>query len=327
MTMLKIVKPQTEAEKTTRTVQDTIEITPNLVRSWKLPPFQRPLRVNAKLMEIAKEIAADDGVVPGVLTLGVLRGESDRFLIDGQHRREAFLLSECPVGYVDVRIAHYDSLDEMADEFAKLNSRIVNMRPDDVLRALESSYPRLAKIRRRAPFVGYDQVRRSDKAPILSMSQLLRSWASSKKDTPQSGGTSATDLAKQLDDAEVDHMTSFLDAAMKAWGRDPEYARLWSSLNLVIVMWLYRRLVVDGWSTRTKKISIDHFTTCMTALSADGAYLDWLTGRRLGDVDRAPCYRRVKDIFSRRLETITGAKALLPSPPWAPNGSALKGSK
>jgi hypothetical protein len=217
VTILKIVKPQTEAEKATRTTSDTIEITPNLVRSWKLPPFQRPLRVNDKLMAISKEIADNDGVVPGVITLGVLKGDSDRYLIDGQHRREAFLLAEVPVGYVDVRVTHYDSMADMAEEFGKLNSRIVNMRPDDLLRALESSNVQLAAIRKRCPYIGYDQIRRSERAPILSMSAVIRCWDAATKDTPKPGGSAAITLVAMLEGGKVDEMIGFMDCAMKAW--------------------------------------------------------------------------------------------------------------
>ncbi len=73
------------------------------------------MKINDKLMEVAKSIAADDGVIPGVIALGVLDG--DRYIIDGQHRREAFYQSECLTGYVDIRVLHCKTMAEMADEF------------------------------------------------------------------------------------------------------------------------------------------------------------------------------------------------------------------
>ena len=42
--IIKILKPATEAEKATQTTLDTIELTPKIFATWKLPPFQRPLR-------------------------------------------------------------------------------------------------------------------------------------------------------------------------------------------------------------------------------------------------------------------------------------------
>jgi len=78
---LKIIKPSTEAERSTRTTLDTIEVTPDLVRSWKLPPFQRLLKVNPKVLAIAQAIRKDDGVMPGVFTIGVLNKE--RYIAQG----------------------------------------------------------------------------------------------------------------------------------------------------------------------------------------------------------------------------------------------------
>jgi hypothetical protein len=40
------------------------------VLGWKLPAFQRPLRVNAKVLALVEEIRTEGGVIPGILTLG-----------------------------------------------------------------------------------------------------------------------------------------------------------------------------------------------------------------------------------------------------------------
>jgi hypothetical protein len=53
------------------------------------------------------------------------------------------------------------------------------------------------------------------------------------------------------------------------------------------------------------------------SISADSTYVDWLLGRHIGERDRSPCYRRIKDIFAARLEAIQGKKPLLPQPSWA----------
>lgn len=141
MTTLKAVPPLiTRAQKTTRTKLDTIVIDPGSVRAWKSPPFQRPLTINAKVKELALNIKQDDGVIPGVLTLGAIGKEV--YLLDGQHRREAFLLSECPRGYADVR--YHD----MGEEFVNVNTPLVRLRPDDILRGLESSTQALLILRK-----------------------------------------------------------------------------------------------------------------------------------------------------------------------------------
>lgn len=314
---LKIVKPSTEAERTTQTTLDTIEVTPDLVRSWKLPPFQRPLRVNEKVVALSQQVKRDDGVIPGIFTIGVLN--KDRWLIDGQHRREAFLMSECVVGYVDVRVCHFGSMAEMGEEFVNLNSRIVQMRPDDILRGLEDTYAPLSKIRRRCAFVGYDHIRRGDKAPVLSMSALLRCWNGSIGEVPKSGGVSATQLATMLTADDADTCSDFLEIAFKAWGRDAAYSRLWSNLNLTICMWLYRRLVLapQTSTSRVRRLTREQFMKCMMSLSAAGDYVDWLLGRNSTSRDNSPAYMRIKAVFAKRLEVDTGGKWLLPQPAWS----------
>jgi hypothetical protein len=318
MSNLKLVKPTTEAEKTTKTTSDTIEFTPDIARSWQLPPFQRPLQVTARVLEIAKEIAANDGVLPGVITLGVLDGV--RYLVDGQHRREAFFHSECLTGYCDIRTLYFKTMAEMAAEFYRLNSRIVNMRPDDYLRALESESAALAKLRKRCPFIGYDMVRRNERSPVLSMSSVLRCWNSSSKEVPQSGGAATTEIARALNSDDADHLITFITRAMTAWGRDREYVRLWGNLNLTLCMWLYRRLVLVQYSAKSPRMSDDLFQKCMSALSADDSYLTYLQGRQLTNVHRSPTYAKIKAVFARRIEEETGKKTSLPQPAWAHGG-------
>ena len=315
MSDLKIVKPTTEAEKTTRTTLDTYEVSPDMLKSWKIPPFQRELKVNAKVVKLAETIKADEGVIPGVMTIGVL--DKVRYLLDGQHRREAFFLSECIVGYVDVRVAHYETMAEMGQEFVNLNSRLVNMKPDDILRGLEGIHTSLAKVRRRCTYVGYDQIRRGPKSPLLSMSALLRCWFASAPEVPAAGGMSSTDIVERFTDEEAESVIAFLDMAMHAWGRDVEYHRLWLNLNLTICMWLYRRMVVTPYSSKTPKLTKDQFTKCLMMLSGDAHYLDWIVSRTLRDKDRGPTYSRIKGLFAKRLETDTGKKPNLPQPSWA----------
>jgi hypothetical protein len=313
VSQLKIVKPTTEAERRTRTTTDTWLCTPAQLKELVLPPFQRALRVTAKVQEIAESIKVDQGIIPGVLTIGVLDGK--RYLVDGQHRREAFFLSECKEGCVDVRITHFDSIAEMADEYVQLNSRIVNMKPDDILRGIETSYPNISKIRKACPFVGYDFVRRGEKTPLLSMSAVLRCWTGSAHEVPHSTG-SATSLATSLTDEERDHLIGFLGCAHGAWGNDPSFFGLYKNLNLMICMWLYRRMVITAYSTKIKLISKEQFAKCLMSVSAAGGYLDYLVNRSAGKASFGPTYDRLRNIFVGRLEHDTGKRPFMPSPQW-----------
>ncbi len=315
----RIVKPQTDAEKNTETTLDCIEVSPNDIKAWKLPPFQRELKRNDKVIELGAKIKKDGGVIPGVLTLGILNKE--RYLVDGQHRREAFLLSECMIGFCDVRVLHFGNMADMGDEYVNVNQSLVKMRPDDILRGLEESYEPLAKIRRRCSFVGFEYIRRNESSPLLSMSQAIRCWTGSLNEVPKSGGGSAAQLARSFTMEDADQLIAFLHCAFNAWGRDAVNARLWSSLNITLCMWLYRRTVITQWSARTPKLTSEMFTKCMMAVSAAEIYVDWLAGRNLGSHHLAPAYGRLKGLFTGRLEMEIGKKATLPQPPWATSSS------
>ena len=314
----KIIPLKTKPQKATHTTVDTIEFTQEKAQSWPIPPFQRQLRVNEKVRALAEEIKSNGGVTPGVVTFGTFNHRS--FLLDGQHRREAFVLSGMPIGYADVRTCHFDSMAEMGEEFVRLNSRLVSMRPDDILRGLEESIPSLTRIRHDCPFVGYDSIRRSDKSPVLSMSLTLRGWNNATPETPSSRAEAAISIAQQLTPQETDHLIQFLTIAVTAWGRDEEYARLWGGLNLVMSMWLFRHVVLypsQSKLSRATKLNAALFQKCMMSLSADSKYVDWLRGRRLSEKDRGPCYGQIKSIFARRIFEETKRKAMFPSPAWA----------
>lgn len=311
---LKVV-PIAKPNKATHTSVDTILVNQAIIESWKAPPFQRPLKLNAKVIALAQTIKEDGGVIPGVLTIGVF--DRQKWLLDGQHRAQAFLLSECPEGYADVRYRHFDEMADMGDEFVALNSQLVRLRPDDVMRGLEGNSEALQYIRKKCPWVGYDMIRRGANSPIIGMSQLLRCWYGSAPDTPVASTTSAAQLAKGFDLDNAKLLVSFLAVAMEAWGKDAEYARLWGSLNLILCMWLYRNVVLKQYSPRTPKLTPETFTRCLMHLSTEDRYLDWLMGRSVSERDRSPAYHRIKNIFVRRLAVETGKKPAFPTPSWA----------
>jgi hypothetical protein len=313
---MRIVKAlDNEAKKQTRTTVDTLLFTPDQVKEWKNPPFQRPLRINDKVNHLAVTIKADGGVVPGVLTLGILNRET--YLLDGQHRIQAFILSGCDEGAADVRKHFFDSMGEMGEEFVNLNSSLVNLRPDDIMRGLEGVNEGLQIIRKKCPFVGYDMIRRNERSPILSMSTVLRCWFGAMPEVPGSGGASATQRANTLTNDEADHCSTFLTIIMAAWGRDPEYVRLWNSLNLTLTMWMYRRTVLSQYSQKSFRLTREQFQKCAMRLSANANYLDWLTARSLNDRNRSPSYARIKQMFAACIEQETGRKPMLPQPAWS----------
>lgn len=310
-----------EAPKSEQSRMETIIITQSMVGAWKIPPFQRPLRINEKVRSVTEQIKHSE-TIEGVVTLGKLRSDPSHYIVDGQHRIEAFKLSEMAEAFADVRVVSFISMSDMADEFVRLNSSIAKMRPDDILRGLEESTPALKAIRKSCEFVGYDQIRRGKASPVLSMSALLRCWGAAGYETPaaSSSGLSATGLAQAIDQTSLQNLIAFLAVAHSAWGRDPEYHRLWGNLNLALCMWLWNRLVIDRDRIGSKRyvvLTIPEFKRCLMSLSAERDYLDWLQGRNLNDRDRSPCYSRIKSIFSRRISADSSKKVSLPSPAWA----------
>jgi hypothetical protein len=311
-----------EAPKAERSAMETRIFSSAEIGNWRVPPFQRPVRINAKVAALSEEIAHDGGVIPGVITLGKLKGDTAVYVVDGQHRIESFRITALPECIGDFRLCEFDSMAEMAEEFVRLNSALVRMRPDDVLRGLEASVKALRKIRSECRFVGYDQIRRGTTSPILGMSLTLRAWNGSIAETPNTtyNNLSATQIAETLTDDATEDLIQFLTVAHAAWGRDNEYARLWGSLNMGLCMWLWRRLVKDtdrSGSRRFVRLTVKQFGSCLMALSADGHYLEWLQGRQLNDRDRAPAYNRIKKIWAARLKDDLREKISFPQPGWS----------
>lgn len=309
-----------EAPKAAQSRMDTQILTPEMVNEWRIPPFQRPLRVNEKVRAVSEQIKQSE-CIEGVITLGRLSRDPTIYVVDGQHRLEAFKLSLLAEVIADVRVVTFDSMAEMAEEFSRLNSSLVKMRPDDILRGLELSTPALALIRKHCEFVGYDHLRRSGSSPIVSMSALVRCWTASLYETPSAAnsGMSSAGMAQNMDPRSVENLIAFLNIALAAWGRDPEYHRLWGNLNLTLCMWLWNKLVLDRERIGKRYIVLNaqEFKRCLMSVSADSDYLAWLPGRQMGDRDRSPCWARLKATFVRRITADSKTKPVLPQPAWA----------
>ena len=309
--------------KADRSRMETLLLTQDIVRSWRTPPFQRPLRVNPKVVAISQEMKSNGGFITGVLTLGVLGPDKIYYIVDGQHRIEAAKISELEEFIADVRLVTFDTMAEMAQEFVKLNTALVRFNPDDILRGLEGSSKALTHIRTNCAFVGYDNIRRKPGSPMVSMASALRCWVGSHGDTPTGVSTGAATLAQQLTLEDAEELTRFLNIAFHAWGRDLEYARLWGNLNLTSCMWLYRKLVVERQRgvKRFLLLSADAFRKCLMAVSAKADYIDWLVNRNMSERDRSPCYGRLREIFTKRLIDGGVKSPKLPSPAWSTSKS------
>jgi hypothetical protein len=154
------------------------------------------------------------------------------------------------------------------------------------------------------------------------MSIAIRAWFISEPEAPTSGVGGIHSVIERLNDDEAERMADFYKLVFESWGRDYEYRRLWMSLNLTMCAWYYRRTVLAQYSPATIRLNKSQFGKCLMSLSAKEQYVDWLMGRQLAERDRAPCFNRIKEIFTARLrEEFPGKHIRLPGPAWAHGGS------
>jgi hypothetical protein len=314
-----------DAPKADRSKMETLLLTPAILESWVLPPFQAPLRLNPKVHQIGDALRNEVGtpVISGVISLGILKGSTALYLLDGQHRRAAALESGRSEFLADVRIKQYDTMEEMAEEYLILNSPISKKTPDDQLRALAESCKPLQFITKQCPYIGYRYIRANPDSPLVGMAAVLRRWHGSGNETPSVGGSSAIHMALELTMEDAEQVVRFMQVVYAAWGKDIEYRSLWQALNMTMCMWMWRVLVLDRDRTGSRRyavLTVDQYRHCLMAVSADAEYVAWLAGRTMAERDRAPCYRRLRGSFLSRLQTEAHVgKLKMPQPTWMNN--------
>lgn len=261
----------TKKKASERAQIDTYVITPERVSTWKRPSFQRPLSENAKVRALAQTLKEEgDGIIPSTIVLGILNGEV--YLLDGQHRIYAFVLSGLEEGIVDVRIKEYDSTVDMAKDYWITNQKLVKEKPDDLLRAFEMEMEPLRLLRKKCPFLGFDNVRRNASSPILLMSRAMRCWYGGASEVPVSTTSSAADLAENFSVDDAAQLAEFLNICYVAWGRDVAYSRLWNGLNLTICSWAYRRIVLTRFSPKSIVMTKDQWKQANDAAYGDHGF-------------------------------------------------------
>ncbi len=317
MTMTNVIPLKTKSQKATGSSTDTIALDLDKVKSWKRPSFQRDIKRTKRFDECVEYIKANDGVLPGIITLGVLDGTGEVYKIDGNHRCECFVESGCKVGYADVRYV-YGSMEDFAAEYSRLNEQISRTNPDDRLRAAAVGNHKIERLRSSCKVVSFSSTKRRGKTSV-SMSSLLRAWNNACRDTPAARGkaAAAVDIMEEMDNFTLDHLINLINACENSFGREGEYASLWGQLNMTTVMWLYVQMVMNKpTSAKLRQLTPQLFEKCLLSVSADEKYVDWLRGRN-ASIHRGPCYMKVKERFTSRLKEETGERYNLPQPEWA----------
>jgi hypothetical protein len=308
--------PKTEvSEPSAGTVMDAKIVSLDEMNSWQRPPFQRDEKLTAKVKDFAAGLKTNGGIVSGLILLGKLRGdETTIYLVDGQQRRLACNTSNEKQFYIEFCLKYYTSFVDMAEDFKRTNGRLVSFRPDDFLRAYEVTHPQLRLLHESCDFLGYSRGGSNHRGSVLTVSCALKCWFGAMQPSPAVYGQ-ATELAEHLDEIQRQHMTTFFNTAYSAWESDRCNARLWTNLNLLMCMYLYRKLVLEP---RGNPLPKDMFRKCLLSVAANAGYSEWLVGRQQYERDRDPCFKRLKRIFLARLNSEYNGKCRIqfPKPEW-----------
>jgi hypothetical protein len=311
-----------ESSQTTNTRSDTKIVTPKMVGSWEAPPFQRPVQTSKKVLALVEQLKATGRLEDSAIVLGEWEGRT--YIVDGQHRLRAFMLSELERMSAQVTVHNYEKgpagLRAMHETYIHLNSHLARHRPDDLLRAMEGVNVHLHQIKSACKFTGFDYIRRGPTSPILSMSTAIRSWMSSASDVPGGCSKGAMDMVMDLTDTETKSLIDFLSLAHEAWGDGVENKPLWAGLNLILCMWLYRNTVLAPPPDNPKKKNLTRaqFLKGLFALAADKKYMNWIFGRsgKVNEDTRNPAYRELLRTIKNRMNAEGIKNFHLPCPDW-----------
>jgi hypothetical protein len=281
------------------------------------PPFQRPMRLKSRQLKVVAEIIRNENILPGVITLGKVENDPLTYLVDGQHRIEAFNRSGIEIVTAKIDMMMFKDMNEMSLQFDRLNTPIAKMSANDRLKSMSFTNPVIHMIMEECSFVGFHHTQLGQNAAkVLQLSVALRSWKSGKSKFVGVGSHDAVIIGETISEEEAKDLIKFLKASHKAFGNDKEYFSLWGNLNLSIVAWLWIRLILER-VPRVTAITEEDFVRCMMSLGSDNAYVPWLKGKNLSVHSRSPCYTRVKDIFAKRLrEEGYDKRILFPGAEW-----------
>lgn len=319
-----------------RPIQETIVIKPGEIAGWTRPDFQRPLIPNQDVQDMARAMMLEAGqdkerlcTIPGTLLFGRHAGRD--YMYDGQHRIFGAFALACGLRTLDnsseflveggarplVAIATketrvFETMAEMARAFVAAQKKLVALKPDDNLRALEYTNTYLRDLREACPFIGYEKNKNTNERIRISMSAAIRTWFGSGA-TPATG-PECSRAASYLDAHETKNLIAFFTACEHAGWVDKNWPNLWGTLNIGINMWLWRKLVL-GKENKFRggsdfmALSAMEYAECMKGLK-NPDYAKFLKARSLRFQDREVTYDYIKELFLPELmrQEIKGAK-------------------
>lgn len=299
-------------------------LTQEVFESWDSPPFQRPVSVGKNVAK-ASLTMQDTGCIMTAIYLGVWEGKT--YIVDGQHRRVAFIGSGLDRVVAPVITKYYKDdtpgLLEMCEDFLLIQAHIKNPTANDKLRALEPMSSGLQKIRKECPFVGYGGFRCNKNSPIVSMAQVIRSMVTSGQEELGSPAKSAVVHAREMTLHEANSLTIFLKLAFEAWGRDKEHKPLWTPMNMSLCLWFFRRMLKAPSPNKDSKgdVTQQQFSNIFFELLSNRRYRSLLqanSGGRLGDPEvRNPVLKELMRAIKRSLKRDKVRDYYMPDPSWA----------
>lgn len=295
---------------------EVVVVTVALVNSWERPDFQRMFKQTKNVVDATNQIGRTEEI-PGTIWIGVWEGRS--YVVDGQHRIEAFLGANIAEALASVAFKAFDSYDAMARFYRMINTPLRSFSAQDNLKAAAVEYESLRIIEREATFASWYKPKRNS-GKTIQISSMVRFWGMARSDAP-GGSAQVVAVAAGMNKLAAHRLCVFGSLCHDAWGTDSGYAALWGGLNFPVVLWLYARTVLRDPepSLRVTRLDQPAFKKALVSL-CDESYVDWLRGRNSLQNFRSPCYNKIKQRFKATLEK-RGERLTLPSPDWASNNA------
>lgn len=306
-----------------------IKLTPDVIKSWLTPYWQRPVRFNAKGRQLTEDIKLTRKL-DSVMIVGVVKkrnGKFDLYLVDGHHRKAAFLRSGAPYMDIDVKFVYVDKVEELSPLYLNCQEQITKSTANDNLQGLAVTNEVLQHIKSKCEFITYEGVRLGTIAHSINMSTVVQIWYDSMLDPPKKNtltpSVSITELAKKLTVDDADHIVQFMTLCRDNFEFKKLSSGLWLHINLVLCLWLFRVLVLrevweGGEVYKVKHLTPRQFGVGLLGLKNDKYYLTLMRKKLNSSVDRKEAYQSIAKLFASNLRSCgVVSNPKLPRPQWA----------
>lgn len=278
-----------------------------------VPAYQRQQYLNAKRAPKIRAKIQASAMIPGIVYICEIDELSVRDVIhDGQQRTAIALTTAHDSFTAHVIRCRFETVAEAAEDYEELNSKVVNHKPDEMLKASAYRLPRLLRLMD-LDFLTYSSARSG--AAKVSVATALRAWRSAASiEAPIQTTVGVADIARTLSDQDVDGLTCFLRTVRESWGALKEHRGLYNVANLTITMWLYRMMVElkAEDQRRCTNLSLTEFSIGMQALVSPD-YLCFLRGKGSDNEILESLLRAARPKIANRLRSVRQKMVRMPN--------------